>query len=152
MIRGVAGPTVRPAEQPGRRAGEQFIRFLVAGGLNSVLTYLIYLGWLLVFPYAVAYTAAYVIGIVLSYYLSARFVFRVRPRIAGAIGYPVVYAAQYVLGIMGLHVLVETLRMDERLAPAVVVAALAPVSFLMARLTIARGRRAAERVGSEGVT
>ena len=56
---------------------KQFVRFLVAGCFNTGLCFAIYcLGIFLGLNYAVANSIAWVIGVVVSFLLTSRFVFR----------------------------------------------------------------------------
>lgn len=54
----------------------RFFRFIVSGGLNTAITYGIYLALLQLMPYQFSYTIAYVSGITISYVLSRSYVFR----------------------------------------------------------------------------
>ena len=58
-------------------------------------------------PYLAAYAISYLLGIVLSYLLLTRFVFRAPPRLSTAVRFPLVYVAQYLLGSAVLALLVE---------------------------------------------
>ena len=123
----------------GRWVREQtFSRFVVAGAINTALTYLIYVLLALILPYAVAYTITTVLGIFISYFLNARFVFRRKLSFVVAVQYPAVYVTQYLLGLLLLYLLVEKARLSKFLAPILIVAATVPVTFLLSRLVIAR--------------
>ena len=52
--------------------------FLVGGGLNTAITFIIYLIASRFASYQLAYGAGYVAGIVFSYFFNATFVFRTR--------------------------------------------------------------------------
>ena len=54
---------------------KEFARFIVSGGLNTFVTYLIYLGLLFILDYRVSYTISYIFGIFISYWLNVKFVF-----------------------------------------------------------------------------
>ena len=116
----------------------EFARFLISGAVNTVTTYLIYVGLVLFLPYPVAYTITTAIGILLSYYLNARFVFRQPLRLSAALRYPAVYAIQYVLGLVLLYVLVEIGHLSKFIAPVFIVLATVPVTFVLSRLIILR--------------
>ena len=115
------------------------VRFLIAGGLNSLATYLFYLALLLAVPYAWAYSLSYSAGIVLSFVLNSLFVFRVPLRWRKLLPYPSVYLAQYLLGLGVIYAGVELLRWDERLMPLAALAVTVPVSFVLTRW-ILRGK------------
>jgi putative flippase GtrA len=125
-----------------RSIDREFGRFIICGTVNTLVTYIVYLACLLVLPYLVAYTVTYVAGIFLSYYLNSRFTFRQPLSIIRAFQFPLVYIAQYTLGICLLYLLVKVLGISEKLAPIFVILLTLPVTFLLSRL-IVRGKRAA---------
>ena len=49
-------------------------------------------------PYLAAYTIAYIVGVLLSYFLLTTFVFHTRRRLTTALRFPLVYIAQYLTG------------------------------------------------------
>jgi putative flippase GtrA len=124
----------------------EFQRYLIAGGVNLGVSYGLYLALSLVLPYAIAYTSAYSVGLVVSYLLQARLVFRAPLRLGAALRYPLVYVAQYLAGVGLLTLLVDTLGVHTAVAPALVIAATVPLTFILSRL-IVRGR--AVQRGSE---
>ena len=114
-------------------SGEVF-RFLIGGVLNIVVgygCYLILLHWL---RYGVAYAGAYLVGLAVSYVFNALFVFRQPMRLRSALGYPLVYIAQFLLGLILLKILIEGLHIPEWLAPLAVNVLTIPVTFLASRL------------------
>ena len=117
----------------------EFILFVLIGGINTGLTYGLYLLLLLIMRYPFAYSGSYVAGIFLSYYLNARFVFRERLRLSKALKYPSVYLVQYLIGLGLLYVLIETLHLDKRVAPLAVVVITVPATFVLSRYII-RGK------------
>jgi putative flippase GtrA len=117
-----------------RKFGEMaFTRFLIAGSLNTGLTYLLYLGFLLLLPYVWAYTFTYVVGIVLGYALNARWVFRKSLNLHTATVFPLSYGFNYVLGVAVLWFLVEVFQLPKEIAPLVVVAISVPVMYIFTR-------------------
>jgi len=123
----------------------EFFRFLVAGGINTALTYGLYVLLALVTHYAVAYTLSYVAGIAISYLLNALFVYRTRLSLARAAAFPLVYLVQYALGVGLLVVLVDWLRVSKFIAPILIVIVTIPITFLLSRL-IVKPRLAGEPV------
>lgn len=118
---------------------KEALRFLFSGAANTVASWLVYLGLTYVVPYTVAYTAAFAFGIVLTYYLNTRWVFKVPMSWRTFLQYPSVYAVQYVLGIVLVWLLVENWPATKPYAPLIVVAATLPVTFLMSRFILRRG-------------
>jgi putative flippase GtrA len=114
----------------------EFFRFLLVGAANTVSSYLLYLLLLAFFPYLIAYSLAYCIGIVISYFLNVRFVFRQRVSLATFLAFPLVYLVQYGLGALILWLLVDNAGVSPALAMAGVIAATIPVTFLTSRLVL----------------
>jgi putative flippase GtrA len=117
-----------------------FVRFVFAGGLNTVFTYALYLLLLLVTPYTVAYAVSYFAGIPLGYVLNARFVFHQPLRWRTAFQFPLVYVVQFSLGMLFTIVFVDGLGIDASIAAALGTLVTVPVTFLLTRFII-KGRR-----------
>lgn len=115
----------------------EFARFLLVGASNTLFSYLVYLLLLMVMPYIAAYTLAYGAGIVLSYFLNVRFVFKKRVSLASFLKFPFVYVIQYALGALVLWLLVGA-GITPTLAMAGVVAVTIPVTFLASRFVLKR--------------
>jgi putative flippase GtrA len=92
-------------------------------------------------PYLVAYSVTFAAGIVLSYCLNARFIFRQPLSLARAFQFPLVYVVQYTMGVCLLYVLVKVLGTSEKLAPVLVILLTLPVTFLLSK-AIVGGRQA----------
>ncbi|MCY7353817.1 MAG: GtrA family protein [Lysobacter sp.] len=108
-------------------------RFLVAGALNTAIGYGLYLLLNLAFDYRVAYTLSYLLGIVLSFVLNSRYVFRQPIRWKRILVYPVVYVLQYGLGLLFVWVFVGLLHQPEALAPIAAVAVSLPLTYFASR-------------------
>ena len=114
-------------------APSQFLRYLVAGGVNTLATYALLVALMRVLPYLVAYTTAYVLGIVLGYALQSRFVFGVPIAWRTALRFPLAYVAQYAFGALLLWLLVDRIGLAPDLAAIGVVVGSVPVGFLLNR-------------------
>lgn len=114
------------------------VRFLVAGGINTALTYAIYLALLHLLHYAVAYTTAYVAGIALAYLLSTYYVFQVRQNTRHALLFPLIYVVQYLLGVVILQIAVKTFSVSPKFAMLVSIAITVPITFGLSRLLLKR--------------
>jgi putative flippase GtrA len=114
----------------------EFIRFALAGAVNTVSGYALYCALLWVLPYATAYTVSYLAGILISYVLNCLFVFRTRPSLRSAVKYPLVYVVQFVFGLVLLYILVKRAGFDPRVAALVVVFCNVPVTYLLSRFIL----------------
>ena len=109
------------------------VRFLIAGAINTLATYLIYLGALPFVAYAYAFSISFVAGIVLAFVLYSSFVFRTPIAWRKLARYPAVYLVQYFAGLAVLALLIEHVGMSKRIAPLVSVLVLTPLTFVMNR-------------------
>ncbi len=125
----------------------EILRFLIAGGINTGLTWLLYLLLLIWLRYELAYALSYVAGIVVSYLISTRFVFRQRMRWRAALLFPLVYAVQFALGFLLLKLLVDRIGVPQALAPLLVIVLTLPITFLMSRWIVVARRPLEATVG-----
>lgn len=114
----------------------EFAGFGLVGAANTVATYAVYAVLLFLFPYKVSYSLAYVSGILISYYLNSRLVFREPVSLLKFIKYPIVYVVQYLLGIAILYVAIDILGFSQWLAPLAVIVISLPITFFLSRLII----------------
>lgn len=129
-----------------KRLGGQAVRFLVSGAINTAVTYAIYLVLLRYMDYRSAYGVAFVSGIVLSYALNVRFVFRVRPSWRSAILFPVVYIIQYLVGLGVLQLAVERFAIPREYALLASIAVSVPLTFVLTRVLLTRMTAAKSRL------
>lgn len=115
-----------------------FGRFLLSGGVNTLVTYLLYLLLLVFFSYQISYTISYCLGVVLAYCLNRVVVFRSHRGLRSLLLFPLVYVVQYLLTSGVLWGLVVVLGVDERLALLVAIALMVPVNFLLSRKIFTR--------------
>lgn len=111
----------------------RFLRFVVMGGLNTAITYGIFLLCHLWLGHQASYAIAYVCGIVLSYFINATVVFRTAMSLRSFGLYPLVYLVQYGVGAIVLELAIRVLNVPTLLAPLLGIAASIPVTFVLAR-------------------
>lgn len=122
------------------RSGAQaasFVRFVVAGALNTLATFAAYLALCRVLGPAQSYSLAYALGIGLSYLLNSMLVFNVPVSAKRALRFPLVYAVQYLYGLLLIWILTSPLHVPNALAMVVVVATSIPLTFLLTRRVLA---------------
>lgn len=131
---------------------DQFRRFLIIGIVNTGVTYGVYLLFLNVMPYRGAYTASYISGLALSYFLNVRFVFGESLRVSSALQYPLVYVGQYGLGLGLIYLLVDLARINKYVAPVGVLCLTVPLTYLFSRYIIRKAprSRSADQRGPAG--
>jgi putative flippase GtrA len=117
----------------------EFGRFVIGGVVNTTITYAAYLMMELVMSPSVAYTLVYVFGICLSYLINTYFVFHAKGTVRSGLRYPLVYGAQYLIGLTALTLLTH-FGMDSRIAMILVIVINLPVTFLLTRFVLKQSR------------
>ncbi|QXI03213.1 GtrA family protein [Pseudomonas monsensis] len=110
--------------------------FLIGGGLNTGLTYCLYLLLSYLIDYQIAYAIAYVAGIVFAYFFNSKVVFKVEHSLLGMLIYPTIYLVQYIFGALLLNLLVEHLHLHKAIAPILVILLLLPSSYLLNKIVL----------------
>lgn len=111
------------------------------GGINTVVYYTLFLLLNTVVPYLAAHLFAIFIAMVGSFFLNCHWTFQTRSTWRKFVLFPLTNATNYVLTTLGVIMLIEWFRVDERVAPLVAALAAIPVTFALSRrvLTGPRG-------------
>jgi putative flippase GtrA len=115
-------------------------RFLAGGALNTGSTFVLYWLLLLVVEYRIAYAISFVAGILLSYVINTRFVFRTDYSLRKVVLFPLVYLLTYFAGAVVLDLAVSRFGVDARFAPFISICATLPLTYLLSKLVLT-GRR-----------
>jgi putative flippase GtrA len=115
--------------------------FVVGGGLNTAVTYLLYLALHLQLGYHLAFLLAYMAGILFSYWFNSTFVFKKAMSWRGLLAFPLVYVVQYAVSALVLVLLVEQGGVAEWLAPLLVSAIMLPLTYVMVKFVLHRYNR-----------
>ena len=121
---------------PGGKMRQQFVRFLQVGVANTVATYVLYLALIQVMPYVIAYSATFVVGVLFSAWLNARYSFTNRLTGRTLVRFIIVYLVNFALGLQLLIFCVEVMAIHKALAPLLVLAVFTPINFLSSRLAL----------------
>jgi len=116
----------------------RFSRFLISGGFNTVVTYIIYLLLLMVASYKVSYTAAYLFGIFLAFFMNRYFVFKSHKGLRSIAFFPFVYLVQYIVSMLCLWLWIEQLGWNEEVAPLVAIAITVPLTYVLSRFVFVK--------------
>jgi putative flippase GtrA len=93
------------------------IRFLLVGGFNTVLSYLILLGLDFLLPYRRAYVISFIIGVTINFFTHKHVTFRSKGKASKElIKFICVYIVLFFLGLLVLHILIDTLGLSHWLA------------------------------------
>lgn len=105
----------------------------MVGAANTAFSYGVYLVLLLVVDYRIAYTLAYVVGLVSGYFGHARLVFGATPGARSALAYLATYAAMYLASLLVLYVAVDSAGVPKPLAMLAALLVTVPTSFVLMR-------------------
>lgn len=108
------------------------VRFVVVGGIATVVHYAIY--WLLqrVIEVNVAYTVGYVLSFILNFYLTAYFTFGKSPSWSRFLGMGGAHVVNYLLHMLLLNLFLH-IGIPKAWAPLPVFGIAVPVNFLLVR-------------------
>lgn len=126
------------------------IRFAFVGAFNTGVYYSTYLLLGLATHYLVAHLGAIAVAMVGSFFLNTYWTFRTRPTWRKFLLFPLTNATNYVMTTVGVVVLVEWLRVDERVAPLIAAVAAIPVTFLLSRRVLTGGAETTPVEGGPG--
>ncbi|MDD2031065.1 GtrA family protein [Pseudomonas sp. 39167] len=118
----------------------KFFRFLLTGGLNTIATYFLYLALLNILPYIWSYSISYVCGIFLAFVLNRFFVFKEHQGLKTVLLLPMVYVAQYTIGILVVWLWVRKLLLPEYLAPLAAIIISLPLTYILSKLIFVKSR------------
>ncbi|HIG39241.1 MAG: GtrA family protein [bacterium] len=118
------------SSSPGIKRG---LKFLLGGGINTAVTYGVYLSLLVLLPYQWAYLIAYALGVVFAYWFNAMFVFKVQLTWRGLFSYPLVYVVQYAVSALLLGTLVEFVQISKIYSPLLVAIIVLPLTYAISR-------------------
>ena len=116
----------------------RFARFVVVGAANTAFSYLVYLILLQFVDYRLAYTVAYVLGLMTGYLANARIVFGARAGTRSAVGYLVSYGVTYLVSLAVLWLAVDRGGLSRPFAMLAAIAVAVPLSYLLLRRNFAR--------------
>ncbi len=114
----------------------QFARFVQVGVINTAGTYLLYLVLILFLPYVVAYSIGFVVGVLFSASMNARYSFATRLTGRTLIRFVVIYVINFTLCVQLLIYCVEVIGIHPTIAPLVVLALFTPINFLCSRVAL----------------
>jgi putative flippase GtrA len=119
---------------PARRDLPQFLRFLVVGASNTLVTLVLLALLSRILDPRVAYTVVFALGLAYTTVLSRRYVFRAARSRARSAAFAGWYLAVYGLGLGVVHLLTLAGVTSPDLLALITVGVTAPVNFLGGRL------------------
>ncbi|MEU6196055.1 GtrA family protein [Streptomyces sp. NPDC047061] len=125
--------TLSTATGPTRPISGQIITFALVGVVNTATYYGLYLLFLMYLPYLAAHVLAFLLSMIGSFFLNARFTYRTRPTWRKFLLFPLTNATNFVITTVGVYVIVDMLHVGSKFAPLMASAAAIPVTFVVSR-------------------
>ncbi|MGW2702053.1 GtrA family protein [Streptomyces sp. NPDC001340] len=111
----------------------QIVTFAAVGVINTATYYCLYLLFLTWLPYLAAHILAFLLSMIGSFFLNARFTYRTRPTWRKFLLFPLTNATNFLITTAGVYVIVDVLHAGSRFAPLLASAAAIPVTFVVSR-------------------
>jgi putative flippase GtrA len=116
----------------------QIVRFALVGGVNTATFYGFYLALHPLMPYFAAYSLAFVLSMIGSFFLNTYFTYRTRPTWKKFFLFPLTNITNYVVTSAGVYAFVEWAGMNDKIAPLVAAAAAIPFTYVLSRRILTR--------------
>ncbi|MEV5174652.1 GtrA family protein [Streptomyces flaveolus] len=111
----------------------QILTFAAVGVVNTATYYCLYLLFLTALPYLAAHVLAFLLSMIGSFFLNARFTYRTRPTWRKFLLFPLTNVTNFLITTAGVYVIVDLLHAGSRFAPLLASAAAIPVTFVVSR-------------------
>ena len=121
-----------------QRSWQELARFLVAGSVNTVGTYVLYLLLLQFFSYMMAFTISFVAGVCFGFVVNRRFVFNSDASWRSFLPYAGLLISSYLLNVLLIRIAVNGIGLAPSIAPLPIIPLSAAYSYLGARLIFRR--------------
>ncbi|MFD8718445.1 putative flippase GtrA [Streptomyces sp. Ag109_O5-1] len=125
--------TLSTTTVPARPISRQIITFALVGVVNTATYYGLYLLLLRYLPYLAAHVIAFTLSMIGSFFLNAKFTYRIRPTWRKFLLFPLTNATNFVITTVGVYVIVDMLHVGSKFAPLMASAAAIPVTFVVSR-------------------
>ncbi|MEK4029462.1 MULTISPECIES: GtrA family protein [Bacillaceae] len=116
-----------------RKTSQEFIRFVIIGGINTFNYYAVYLmlhvlvGWM----YMPSHVLAFLVSFVLSFFLNSYFTFKVKPTLAKFLKFPLSQAVNFTVSSLFMYVFIEYFQINSMITPILAVFVALPATFIV---------------------
>lgn len=117
---------------------KSYSKFIFVGMINTIVAYMLFIAFLTMMHYQLAYTLSYLCSIGVSYVLNSKVVFNVAMSFKSFLQFPLVYGVQYLFGLSILYLLNRYTTVSNHLGMLIVVVLSIPLTFSLSRIILVR--------------
>jgi putative flippase GtrA len=110
-----------------------WVKFLLNGVFITIFTYAIYVLFLLVVSFELAFTISFLLGIIISYLTNSKIIFRANSSFSSFMRFIFLAVSIFSVSIIGLRFLVNDLNIPNLAAPILTSFLVAPINFFITR-------------------
>lgn len=121
-----------------KRGFRQVVRFVIVGGINTLLTYLVFVGLGLLIEPWIAYTIAFALGLAWTSIGSSRYVFGARFSLPRVLLFAACYLVIYGVGRLIIELVDPTAFVDLLVTSLIVLVCTTPMVFIVGRFIFNR--------------
>lgn len=114
------------------------IKFCIVGVVNTLTSYAVYLLLLPIMPYLAAHISGWIVGVIISYLLNARYTYGVQRSWKTFALYPLSSLPNIILSSIGVVVMIELLHWSKILSPLIATLLAVPFAYAIARVIMVR--------------
>ncbi len=114
----------------------QIVRFGLVGLVNTGTFYVLYLLLHPYLPYFAAFTAAFLISMVGSFFMNTYFTYRTKPTWRKFLLFPLPNITNYLVQSGGVLALVQWLEVNDKIAPLLAAVVAIPITFVLSKLVL----------------
>lgn len=116
----------------------EFVKYAIAGCINTADYYLSYLVFMDIFKFAyrISFVLGYVVSILGSYFLNTYFTYKQKPSVKKFLIFPLTYIPNFIIQYLGIILLVDRLNMSSKVAPVITAIVATPITFFVMKYVI----------------
>ncbi len=120
---------------------KSFGRFVVIGIINTINHNIIYLILLIYLPYLIANIGAFLLSMIISFFLNSKYTFKVKMSWSKFIYFPISYLPNFISQMIGIIILVELLKIKKEYAAFLASLIAIPFTYITMKIILKDKKR-----------
>jgi putative flippase GtrA len=114
----------------------KFIKFVIVGTINTINHNIIYLIGLTFLNYMIANFIAFIISMIISFFLNCYFTFNIKPTLEKFIAFPITNIPNLFFQTVGIYIVVEVFNIPKEYGALVTAIFSIPLTFLIMKYVL----------------